>query len=233
MKSSINKHNLNFQLAFQNAKKSLLLFIFIGAFGASFFAQEVAPSPIPVELVVGNHRFGLQAIMNKPLPNTKKWTFFSVSYVESHKINDFSDVDFVSISQVAYRLFKGFSLSAGMHVNRVHGLSPSAGFQYSFVNSKWLFVFMPNFIFTKEKNIEVFSLVEYKPQITEKLKLYSRIQVLYNQTLSSNTHDRSYLQLRLGLDYKKFQAGFATNFDFYGSDRIFKDNFGVFLRTSL
>jgi hypothetical protein len=130
-------------------------------------------------------------------------------------------------------MYNGFGISAGLSVNKVAGLAPTIGIQYNFANPKWLFVLTPNYIFSDDKNISVLSLIEYKPQLTNRIKLYSRVQGLYNQNIKASVHERSYLQFRFGLDYNGYQCGFAGNWDYYGADKDFKENYGMFIRTNL
>jgi hypothetical protein len=60
-------------------------------------------------------------------------------------------------------MYNGFGISAGLSVNKAAGLAPTIGIQYNFANPKWLFVIMPNYIFSDDKNILVLSLTEYNP----------------------------------------------------------------------
>ncbi|BDU25141.1 hypothetical protein FLGSB24_18850 [Flavobacterium sp. GSB-24] len=195
--------------------------------------QERKQPPIPIELTLGNNRFGLQSVINKHLPHSEKLSFFSVSTFESNYTKNANNLDFINNSQLAYDLYKGFGIIAGLNVGKTTGLAPTAGVQYVFVSHKWLFAITPTYIFSDDRNISVLSLLEYKPQLSANLKLYSRIQGLYNQNIKRDTHERSYLQLRLGLEYKDYQMGLASNLDYYGRNRFFKENYGIFLRTNL
>ncbi|WP_123875920.1 hypothetical protein [Flavobacterium araucananum] len=195
--------------------------------------QEKKQPPIPIELTIGNNRFGLQSVINKHLPHSEKLSFFSVSTFESNYTKNAENLDFINNSQLAYDLYKGFGITAGLNVGKATGLAPTVGVQYVFVNPKWLFAITPTYIFSDDRNFSLLSLLEYKPQLSASVKLYSRIQGMYNQNIKQDTHQRSYLQLRLGLEYKDYQMGLAANLDYYGRDRFFKENYGIFLRTNL
>jgi hypothetical protein len=82
---------------------------------------------------------------------------------------------------------------------------------------------------SKNSNAEGFVMAEYKPEINENWKIYSRVQGLYAQNLNSGEHARSYLMLRLGLSYKDIRFGLGANWDAYGPEKQSKQNYGVFL----
>jgi hypothetical protein len=229
--SIISKNNLTITMEV-NSKPSLI-FILLFAFTMNMNAQELPQKPIPIELVLGNNRMALQSIINKNLPESKRFSFFSVTNFESEYSNNSNGLDFINNSQISFEIYKGIGISAGVNINKVTGLSPTLGIQYVFANSKWLFVVTPTLIFTTGNTGSLFSLLEYKPNLTEKLKLYSRVQGLYNHNIKFSTHERSYLQLRIGLEYKKYQFGLAGNLDYFGPSRFFKDNYGLFVRANL
>jgi hypothetical protein len=82
-------------------------------------------------------------------------------------------------------------------------------------------------------NFETFALLENKPQLTDKLGLYTRVQGLYNHNTKQDFHDRSYLYLRAGLSIKKYQFGLGANFDRYGPFKINQENYGLFVRVEI
>lgn len=177
--------------------KYIFTVILILAFAVKINAQELSQKPIPIELVLGNNRLGLQSIINKNLPESKRFSFFSVTNFESDYSQNSNGLDFINISQISFEIYKGFGISSGGNINKVTGLSPTLGLQYVFANPKWLFVVTPNLIFTKGNTASLLSILEYKPKLTDQLKVYSRVQGLYNYNIKSSAHERSYLQLKL------------------------------------
>ena len=213
--------------------KHLLAVIFILAFVMKINAQEVPQIPTPVELILGNERFGLQTLVTKNFPDSKRFSFLSVVNFESDYSQNNNNLDFFNSSQISFDIYKGFGISSGINVTKAAGLSPALGLQYVFANPTWFFVATPSLIFSTGKSASFLSILEYKPKLTNQLKLYSRIQGLYNHNITLSTHERSYLQLRIGLGYKKYQFGLASNLDYFGPNRFFKDNYGVFIRANL
>jgi hypothetical protein len=214
-------------------RKYILVVILILVFAVKINAQEFVQKPIPIELVLGNSRLGLQSIINKNLPESKRFSFFSVTNFESDYSQNSNSLDFINNSQISFEIYKGFGISSGGNINKVTGLSPTLGLQYVFANPKWLFVVTPNLIFTTRNTASLLSILEYKPKLTDQLKVYSRVQGLYNHNIKSSAHERSYLQLRIGIEYKKYQFGLASNLDYFGPNRSFKENYGVFIRANL
>ena len=190
-------------------------------------------SSIPVEMNFGNNRFGLQFLINTPMPQVNKLTFFTVTSFESGYKNKEGNLDYISNSQVAYQIYKGFAAAAGLSINSKSGMSPTAGLKYVFANREVLFVVTPTIHISPTHNIEGLTLLEYKPAITKELHLYTRFQGFYNRNLKYDHHERSYMQFRAGLGIKHYQFGLATNFDYYGPAKLLKDNYGIFLRVNL
>lgn len=217
--------------------KKIFLLCFIELISRISFAQDSIPkthpaSPMPVELNFGNNRFGLQFLVNKQFPNSKHFNILAVTSFASDYQNNLSNLDFISNSQVSYELWKGFGLAIGTSVNAKTGFVPVAGLEYVFANKKVLFVITPNIHISDSYNIEGLTVLEYKPAISKTINLYSRFQSLYNHNTKGDFHERSYIQLRLGLGIKSYQFGLASNFDFYGPNKILKDNYGVFVRAN-
>jgi hypothetical protein len=213
--------------------KSIFILCLMLVYYTNTNAQELTQKPIPIELFLGNCRLGLQSIINKNLPECKRFSFFSVTNFESDYSQNADGLDFINNSQISFDIYKGFGVSSGANINKVTGLSPTLGLQYVFANPKWLFVVTPNLIFSTGNTASFLSILEYKPKLTDQLKLYSRVQGLYNHNIKSSAHERSYLQLRIGIEYKNYQFGLASNLDYFGPNRSFKDNYGVFIRANL
>lgn len=85
-----------------------------------------------------------------------------------------------------------------------------------------------------ERNSETVGIVEYKPLLNENLRLYTHARVLYNHNITLSAHDRSFYYFRLGLTFgRKYTFGAAANFDYYGPNRVYKDNFGGFFKVDI
>jgi hypothetical protein len=193
-------------------------------------SAPIQVEPIPVELIIGNNRFGLQFVMNKRFTSSSRFSFLNVNVFTSDYNNNKDNLDLVAISQVGYDLLKGFGPTIGLSVNSVAGLSPTVGLQYVFVNEMILLVLTPTIVFSKPNTIQGLIVGEYKPPLTKKIDLFSRFQAMYNYEPEKNFHHRSYIQCRLGVGIIKYQFGFAVNLDYYGPEKVLKENYGAFLR---
>lgn len=189
--------------------------------------------PIPVEVMLGNNGLGFQMIVNKYFSAKTKFGFFSVSSFTASYKNEKEKNGFFMSALANYEIIKGFKIVAGIATNSIKGFRPTAGLQYIFANQKFLVVVMPSFQLTETHNFEPFALFEYKPKLKNDWSIYSRLQGLYSHNLSTNKHDRSYFNGRFGISYKELGFGFATNLDWYGPMKVFEQNYGVFVRTSL
>jgi hypothetical protein len=75
------------------------------------------------------------------------------------------------------------------------------------------------------------TIIQFKPDINEKMKLYTRIQAL--NLFDAGGNIKSYQWLRLGLELKGLQFGLAANLDEYGPDPSVEASFGLFVRKEI
>jgi hypothetical protein len=189
--------------------------------------------PIPVEIFAGHSYLNFQMIVAKPLQESSRFGFFNVTNFNGNYDNDLRKNEFLSQALLNYEILKGFSLAAGATMNYMTGFRPTVGLQYLYGSRKWLVVALPRIDLRDDFNFETFALVEFKPQLTEKLGLYTRAQGLYNHNTEQEFHDRSYLYLRAGLSVRNYQFGLGANFDRYGPLKINGENYGFFLRAQI
>lgn len=217
-----------------NSKKALLGIILTLASWTAKAQETVAVKnpPITMEAFAGNRALAYQMIINKKLQSIPALGFFSVSNIQPEWGKPQMD-DYMVQGNLTYSLIKGIDLSGGFIWNPVDGIRPSAGLIFSYGNPELLTVVNPRIDLSKNANFDALALVEYKPAIIEKLRLYTRLQGLYTHNLGYDFHSRSYVMLRAGLTYKDITLGVATNFDWYGPMKINKNNFGGFVALTL
>lgn len=185
--------------------------------------------PTPVEFMAGNDRLFYQMVVKKKFTPESKFGFLSVATFSSSYDNQMDELDLVMPVLVNYKLYKGFGLVAGTTVNNVVGFSPVVGAQHSVASREWVAVTIATFFLNSSKNTEFFGIYEYKPQISPKTNLYTRLQFMYIHGIAQNHHARSFLQLRSGLKVKDFSFGLGANLDQYGPEKSFRHNYGVFV----
>ncbi|MFN3848001.1 MAG: hypothetical protein ACK4NY_01170 [Spirosomataceae bacterium] len=215
-------------------QKITLLILF---FSAYLNAQEHGPAlrvtPIPVEVFAGNNYLNVQMVVAKHFTEKSKWGFFNMTNITGDYKNRLANNEFVSQAMLNYAFFKGFSLTAGVAMNHKSGFRKIAGFQYVFANKKWLFITVPTVDLKDGHNLESINILEFKPQLTPKLGLYTRFQGLYVYNPTEAHHERSFVAMRAGLSVKNYQFGLGADANWYGPHKVFKENLGVFARVQL
>ena len=178
-----------------------------------------------LESTVTDETFIMETWWTKPIDKEYKFVLFNLNTAEYNF--DLKEATFMSYSILNIDLFKGFGPVAGIRVlkDRVVGLG---GLQYTYFREK-LFI-TANFTSELKNNpdFEFFSLLQYRPQITEKIKGF--IQGQFSLNFNSQNHIFSFQQLRLGADLGLIQTGFALNQFQFGQDWHYDIQPGFFLR---
>lgn len=199
---------------------------------SSSIEERVVP-PIPIEVFTSDEELSYLMIVNKPLADSKKITFFNVTSFKAAYDNDLRENEYIAQGLIQYELIRGLSIAGGITQHYRTGFRPTLGVNYTFANRKYLLVLLPRFDLTEDNNFETFGLFEFKPKLGKSIGLYSRVQGLYNWNTDRDFHDRSYIYFRLGLSVKSYQFGVGADFDTYGPMKLSSDSFGLFIRTQL
>lgn len=196
-------------------------------------AQSDSTSPIPVELMQGHQKLYSFLIVNRSLAPESDWGFLNVTTFSGTNPNKASRNEFFSSSLLTYPVYRKFRIVFGVNLNEVVGLNYFAGFQYATSTRYWLIVLVPGIYYPDQSSVETLALIEYRPPLSKRVKLYTRLHTLYNASLSEGQHNRSYGYLRLGLSVKTLSFGVGWNVDWYGQLRSREENLGIFIRTEL
>ena len=198
---------------------------------ATAFNQLAAQVPIvPAEMMAGHQRLNFQATVTRRFTEGGKTGFFVLASFAAGYKNQPTENELAVPVQVNYTFWKGLGLMSGVSMNARAGFHPIAGPQFVMAREKILVVFVPGIFLTGDHNAEVFSLVEFKPALTQRHFLYTRFQSLLNYNLGKDVHARSYVNLRFGIRFNKLCLGLGANHDWYGPARLTKSNYGVFAR---
>lgn len=204
---------------------SLKLLTVILFFQFFFLDSSAQQPPLPVELFGGNRAMYYQHVINKNLFNDK-FNFFNVTSFEAEHDSNENNL-FVVSSLFSYNLGKGFSIGIGGEIQRP-GTFAIVGAQYAYVSETILLVVFPSMNINGDKEYTHFTLFEYKPKLSDKLKGYFRSQFLV--ITDFDNYNRGYQQLRLGLQIDNIQFGLATNLDQFDNSNITTSNYGLFVR---
>ena len=103
--------------------------------------------------------------------------------------------------------------------------------QFAYAGEKLLFLLAPRINIEPDPCWAVMTIVQFRPALIERTKLYTRLQLL--NLFDRNGNIKSYQWMRLGLEIHDIQFGLAFNLDEHGLHSSLKTNFGVFLRKEI
>jgi len=195
------------------------------------FGQAPIP-PIPMELMFGQDRMDFQLVMKRNFTPQSKFSVLAIAVFSENygKQRQLGDAVVIPL-QVNYALGpSGLSLAAGAEANSVAGFSNFLGLAHNKATKKLLAITVLSYQLKDSQNLKLFGLYEYKPPLSEKLSLYTRLQFTYSQGLKEAVHNRSFIYLRAGLKKGPLGFGLGANWDAYGTSKIPRENFGVFTR---
>ncbi|SFG48036.1 hypothetical protein SAMN04487988_104135 [Algoriphagus hitonicola] len=197
------------------------------------FAQAPEP-PIPIEIMPSSDQLYFQMVVKKQFAPTSQFNFFTVTTFTANYQNDMRKSSVLIPAQIQYEFGKkGFGVMAGGEMNSVIGFYPVFGPLHTYASKEFLAVTVATFYVNQEQDFKLFGLYEYKPVLSEKWTLYTRLQFIYNQSIREGDHNRSYLYLRAGLKKGPMIFGIGANLDQFGPDKQYRDSFGLFVRWEL
>jgi hypothetical protein len=185
--------------------------------------------PIPIELMMGLKYGSVNLAFNRNFSQTSRLGFFHMNTVQF----DFYDADknsFIIQDLIYVETFKNLRVAGGVAYSK-GGFDPTAGLQYVYSGKKILFLCAPRINIESSSSYDIMTILQYKPDINERVKLFTRLQLL--NLFDSGGNIRSYQWMRLGLEVKGVQFGLAANLDEYGPDPSVESNFGIFLRKEI
>lgn len=216
--------NINFKIPF--VVIAMLLF------------RGIAFAQIPVEVFAGHKKATVDIMFFKYFKNkagqNSKFLFFnrnraSIDYkmTETTNLPQFGFTEAISYN---HQKLKGFApVMVASILNR--GVYPKVGIQYAKIKKDYTIFSWFVSEMLKEPNIDFFFLARYTPKISEKLHLFSQIE-LVNAFPTVEQNNFAFTQrLRLGLKIKEFQFGAGLDVSQFGrNDFAQTENFGGFLR---
>ncbi len=210
-------------------KTPCILLLILFGFQCKLYAQAPEP-PFPVEMLFGHHRLYFQMVAKKKFSPDSRFGFFSVATYSASYKNDTKENSIIMPVQFSYSIGRGFGIMAGTDINAAVGFSPIVGPQHNFASQRVLAVTVVSFFLNEDHDVKIFGLYEYKPPLGEHWSLYSRLQFIYNHNWQEGFHNRSYLYLRGGVKKGPLIFGIGANLDQFGPEKIFEDNYGLFVR---
>jgi hypothetical protein len=185
--------------------------------------------PIPIELMMG-HKYGsVNLVFNRNFSQTLRLGFFHMNTVQFDYKDD-NNNSFILQDLIYVETFKNLRVAGGVAYSK-GGFDPTAGLQYVFSGKKFLFLCAPRVNIESDPSYDIMTILQYKPDINEKVKLFTQLQLL--NLFDSGGNIRSYQWMRLGLEVKGLQFGLAANLDEYSPSPSVETNFGLFIRKEI
>lgn len=212
--------------------KSLTLALVLFLIGSNTSAQ------IPVEILLGHEKTSFDLMFFKYLKkhdgNNSRVLFFnrnraSIDYrqTSSTYLPQFGFTEALSYNHPAW---KGFApVLVAQLLNR--GIYPKAGLQYAKLAKDFTFFSWVVAELQEEPNVDFFVLTRYTPALSERLHLYTQLELVNAFPMVENKTFSLIQRFRLGLKVKDWQYGLGADFSQNGRKTWTNtDNLGLFLR---
>ncbi|MEY3420565.1 MAG: hypothetical protein RIR48_850, partial [Bacteroidota bacterium] len=203
---------------------------------AMLLFRGIAFAQIPVEVFAGHKKATVDIMFFKYFKNkdgqNAKFLFFnrnraSIDYTMTETTN-LPQFGFTEAFSYNHEKLEGFAPVVVMSIlNR--GVYPKAGIQFAKIKKVYTIFSWIVSETLKEPNIDFFFLARYTPKLSEKLNLFSQIE-LVNAFPSVEQNNFSFTQrFRLGLKIKELQFGAGLDLSQLGrNDFTTTENFGGF-----
>ncbi len=189
----------------------------------------VKAQPIPVELMIGNKYGTVNLVLDKRFSQNSRIGFFHINTVQ-FDFNDKLKNGFILQDQIYVETIKNVRVSGGVVYSK-GGFNPTAGLQYVYGGRKLFILVAPRINIESNQSYDIMTIVQYKPEINERVKLYTRFALLHLFDAGGNI--KSYQWFRLGVEVKGIQFGLAADVDEYGPHPAATGNFGAFIRKEI
>lgn len=212
--------------------KSLSLALVLFLIGSNASAQ------IPVEILLGHEKTSFDLMFFKYLKKqdgtNSRVLFFnrnraSIDYrqTSSTYLPQFGFTEALSYNHPAW---KGFApVLVAQLLNR--GIYPKAGLQYARLAKDFTFFSWVVAELQQDPNVDFFVLTRYTPPLSERLHLYTQLELVNAFPTVENKTFSLIQRFRLGLKVKDWQYGLGADFSQNGRNTWTNtDNLGLFLR---
>ena len=188
--------------------------------------------PVQAELLVSHHSVFYQHLIVRKFSQGSGWGFVHVANI-NYRYNTNIEKrgrpnDIMNQAYISYSFNKIVTGLAGLFYSNATDIRPSLALQLSgsFRDGFWLL--QPRIDVQMRGSFEWMGLIEYRPMLRNRLRLYTRIQWMNNA--GPYHHNKSYQRLRGGVEIKNIQAGLGLNIDEYGKSGDGWIYPGVFVR---
>ena len=202
-------------------KKTIITFALISSLGFLHIQAQQTPTPstpspafknppVSVEEFTGGKYGTFQNFVNKGFGEKTPFGVYSiVNYNFNYTPSGMNDIVIQSLFTV--NLYKRLAGGIGQFMS-ANAFYPVTALKYAHTAKHFGITILPVTSLSSDFNSQsLLTIFQYKPKITEKVKLYSRFQML-NSWTDFNTRTYSYEQLRLGIEVTRVQFGVGITF---------------------
>lgn len=193
---------------------------------------SVYGQPVQAEILGSNQSLFYQHLIIRKFKQESRWGFMHVANI-NYRYNTNIEKrgrpnDVMNQAYVSYSFNKTVSGLAGLFYSNATDIRLSLALQVSGSFRDIFWVLQPRIDVQSRGSFEWMGLVEYRPSLRNRVRLYSRIQWMNNA--GPYHHNKSYQRFRWGVDIKNTQVGIGLNIDEYGRNGDAWFYPGVFLR---
>lgn len=206
--------------------------------GLISFASSSLYAQIPVEVFGGDKKTTLDILFFKYFKNKRdensKFLFFnrnraSIDYRQTSTAN-LPAFGFTEAVSYNHGKLKGFAPVAVVQIFN-NGVFPKAGVQYFHRKSDFTFFSWVVIELVHNPTIDFFVLTRFEPKLTDKLHLFTQLELVNAFPTEVNANYNFIQRSRLGLKIKDWQFGFGSDFNEFGTTTFTNtSNIGAFLR---
>ena len=201
---------------------------------AFLFFTAISAQPIVFETLFGNERVYSGLALTKPIGEKGIFRYQNITTASSRYDFTKGNIEVVTVNSFIWQFYKYIGASATMQYHFRKGFIPMAALHFSYANPTWLITFTPYFDFMPYLCSETSLAVEFKPQLTENLRLFTRAQGFLSFDIKKKEPERSMGYFRLGITCKqRYTVGAACNYDGYRPNMKDIWNFGGFFRLDI
>jgi hypothetical protein len=205
---------------------------------ASLIFMSGAFAQIPVEVFAGHKKTSFDLMFFKFFKNKEatnsKFLFFnrnrvSIDYKQTTTSN-LPTFGFTEALSYNHPKLKGFAPVVVAQVNN-KGIFPKAGLQYFYRKNDFTFFSWVVCETLKDPNLDLFVLTRYEPKLTEKLNLFTQLELVNAFPTEGTGNYNLFQRVRVGLKIKSLQVGAGADFNEFGNKTFINtNNIGGFLR---
>lgn len=215
-----------------------LIFRWVGLVSLTLLSKGMAIAQIPVELFSGDKKATIDVMFFKFIKNREgqnsRFLFFnrnraSIDYAMT-ETTDLPQFGFTEAISFNHKKLKGLApVIVGSVLNR--GVYPKVGIQYAIIKKDYTLFSWAVVETLREPKLDVFFLGRYTPKLSEKLHLFSQIELVNVFPTEGQTHFSFTQRFRLGIKIKELQLGAGWDLSHLGRNEFtLIGNLGVFLR---